>query len=327
MWPFAKRVKHRELYRNEVPAITPLMGDVPGHWPNVVIGDLASGELYQAFNLMRFTSGVGKVFASSELRILESDATLLTDEGVLEVPLRVADREQIYEVFFYPEPTPEAAAHYQAIKALAHRTRLINPVYYSTGLLGQKVTAPLPNVARNDYLFLEPCPEYYPEDHYALWWPEHDTHHFENSPAYRYLDEAYKQIEGIESYIAAHIARRVELVDPNQPLTRMSLPEAELKGAARGPERVSMMVSVSKEKGIRFHFSVEHTDPIYRDRFLRLWLEHIKYMRQAIEERNLPLDIPGAERSLDWWNFFKKTMRQHENEASWKAQALGVIQG
>ena len=327
MWPFGKRPNPEPHSEHPAKLGTPLVGDIPLHWPNIFINDLAEGENFRSYNLLRFVSQASKAFSNSELRVVEADATLLTDEGVIEIPLRVRDGDKSYDVFFYAEHTQEAAAQYLAVKALANRTRLFNPVYYSTGQLVQKAQMPLPVVARNDYLFLERSPEFYPEDHYAMWWPEHDTHRFENSPASRYLDEAYKQIEGIESYVAAHIARRIELINPDKPLPRLPLPDEPLKGAARGPQGVSLMVSISKAKGIRFHFSVEHTDPIYRDRFLRLWLEHIKYMRKAIEERNLPLDIPGAERSLDWWNFFKQSMRQQESEQTWKAQALGVIQG
>jgi hypothetical protein len=326
MWPFGKGTRTNHTLQR-AKANYNLVGDVPWHWPTLVIDDLAEGDNLYSYNLIRFVHCAKKAFQGSSIEVVASDTTCLSEEGVVEIPLRISEGQQTYDVFFYPEPNLDAAAHFQAVKALAARTGLLNPVYYSRELLEQKPQKRLPNVARTDYLFLDPSPECYPEDHFAMWWPQHDTHSFAASPAYRYLDEAYKQIEGIESYLAAHIARRIGLIELDKSLNRLPLPEETIKATVRGPQGVLMIVSICKEKGIRFHFPVEHTDPIYRDRFLKLWLEHVKYIRQVILDRNLPLDEAGAERSIDWWNYFKESMSQQEKERTWRTEAFGLIRG
>ncbi len=129
-----------------------------------------------------------------------------------------------------------------------------------------------------------------------------------------YLERIYKALDGIESYFAAHLAKLVGIIHEHSTTERLPLPEELKRVPVLGPEWQVLILSLSKDKGIRFHLHVEHTTPLYRDRFLRLLAEHAELWHRDHIEYNLPFDDKAEERGFTWWQALQKHAYNMESE-------------
>lgn len=225
---------------------------------------------------LAFLSALGSSLEGSGVEVLEVDAVRLTPDGLIEVPLRLGSPEGEFDVFFYPEATPQAAAHYWALQELAGRWRRLRPLYYCFENLPRLYpNAPYPlRLAQCDRLCIRPA-EHLPSGQYAMWWAAHPGESFRESPAFALYDQIFHELSGLEAEGFALILLELGLIEHPEDFTALPHPE-RLEIPLEGPEGVRFLASFVDGRGVRFHFPVQSTLPEYRDAFLNLFLGRVR---------------------------------------------------
>lgn len=274
-------------------------------------------------NLITFVGSIKDSFQKAGIQLLEVAATRLTAEGVVYVPLRVQDRNGQFDVFLYPGATAQDAAHYAAVELLARQTKGFKPLYYAPKPL-PTLSAPISvKVARQDDWFLETVKGDFPKGQYAMWWPT-GQENFSTSITMHTLNRIYEGMNGIESYIGASIAKAIGLLEDKN-VVRIRLPTNFTYQHACGPEGTPMVVSMSQEKGIRFHFHAKQTSPEYRDLFLKHVAGLVDFWRSQAEERDFDKDEREGEQPIEWWKTTQLVIQNNESQQGSVTQLVGII--
>ncbi|PZA08156.1 hypothetical protein DNA98_03140 [Meiothermus sp. Pnk-1] len=245
---------------------------------------------------LSFLNALGESLEGSGIEILDLDALRLTPEGLIEVPLRLSSPEGEFDVFFYPQATPQAAAHYWALQEVASRWRRLRPLYYCfENLLRLYPSPPYPlQVARHDRLHLRPT-EGLPHGQYAMWWATYPGESFRESPTFSVYEQIYRELSGLEAEGFALILLELGLIEHPQDFTALPHPQ-RLEIPMQGPEGLSLVASFVDGRGVRFHFPIWVTPPEHRDAFLALFLRRVRSWR----EQN-PALRSGESQAYAWW--------------------------
>ena len=144
-----------------------------------------------------------------------------------------------------------------------------------------------------------------PPGTYAMWWTTPGDPDLRSSPTIASIDRVYRAVDGYASYFLALMLEAMGTADPGE--TRVPMPK-DVSVVWRGPEGGFYPLSISEEKGIRFHLSIETTSVRFREVFWRLFAEFAEEKRNAFVNARLPKDelsteYPGG--PLAWWESAK----------------------
>ncbi len=289
-----------------------LASNAPAHWPDVHCRQ-STPDADEGMNKLLFADALASALEKCEG--MEIDAFMrsyLSMDGLLIAGIRVRDNDQLIPIFFYPESNQQSAAHYNGVKEFLSE-KDSQPVYFSP--------EPLPETTLTETPFIPLAMRHLgkwekelPQEDYAMWWPTESEPSFFDSAAMGYLDRIFASLDGIESYIISVILRETGYQETDG---RVALPEyAQLP--IEGPGETPMIISASREKGLRFHFPVSLVTPEYRDMFLHNLVIYCENMKEHILENKYPLDDydddSGYSSPLKHWLFLKSALQKYDSE-------------
>jgi hypothetical protein len=155
-----------------------------------------------------------------------------------------------------------------------------------------------------------------PKGLYSMWLPTADDPSFTRSASRAIIGELFQAAEGIESYAAAAILRQIGRVRTEA--IRVTLPEETRAFPVVGPGDGRFVVSVSAEKGVRFHFSAT-TAPSYRDAILQGFTSYVNGLKERLTTGGYEPDPADDDTPAGWWSLCE--------EMAMKAETVEPIQG
>jgi hypothetical protein len=299
-----------------------LVTNAPASWPKVRLkGFIPSNRPeHRKANQLHFATAVEASFRGSDVQVLEADVIRITPGGAVQVPLRVRDKDGDYDLFFYGDPDPEAAGHYEALQALARKTGRFRPIFYSTDDLTLVYPdPPAEPVARRDRLYVSAS--LFPnKGQYAMWWADKPGERFLLSRTYEIYDRIYHEVAGLETSAFAQILLELEMIQDEEEFALMTSVPNRIEIPLLGPEGVPMVASFSPDRGIRFHLHMRHANAEYRDAFLELFLARIKLWKKESPATRFTIadSLP-----LNWWRSLWKRLQGNEEEQT--AEIVGSL--
>ena len=145
---------------------------------------------------------------------------------------------------------------------------------------------------------------------YALWWKSQEEEFFTGSKTKEYVLEMYKIFHEYETWHFGFLVQELNLSSDVKEYSRVELPEEAREIPLLGPENTDIILSVSREKGIKFLFPTSVTKA-YRERLLRFLLDHIKGLHIILESHNVEKD-QNKTSSLEWFAFICKHLEKTE---------------
>ncbi|QXP54120.1 hypothetical protein [Cellulophaga sp. HaHa_2_1] len=106
------------------------------------------------------------------------------------------------------------------------------------------------------------------ETTFAMWFPSEAEKTFYNSPIKLQLDAIYALINDYENYVYGYLLLKLKIPDIHK-FHRPDLPEVPQTFLILAIENTSLLITVCKEKGIRFHFNKQTTSTAYVAHFLK----------------------------------------------------------
>lgn len=320
MWPFRKRSAPNPASMDggsmpSPPDAVELYTNAPSSWPPIRVNPavLAGPNAGPFDELALFELSVSAAMKQAGLELVKIRHTALTDSGAIQVSLLVQHDGELYGVFMYPTPTSEDASDYDAASS-AIATLGMRAAYVSTGPLPPL----LPDHDTNFHVHacLTPLEQGLQRDDYLMWWPAEDGERFVDTAACAALTRIYAGCDGIESHLVGllHPHLGIDLgVDTQGRLVRIPLPEDSQLFSVRGPEDRPFIVSLSAEKGIRFHFPKGTTPPAYRDRYLAHFAGYVEFWRSVFLKHEVELDTYGDLHPASWWALLMGYFSQEEH--------------
>lgn len=168
---------------------------------------------------------------------------------------------------------------------------------------------------------LRPGPEVVPPGAYAMWSPTEEEALFGPSETRRLIGRTYEAIAGIESYTLAALSRRIGVVDEG--VDRLVMPDDLVSHPAIGPDDKVLVLSASRQKGIRFHFH-ESAAPEYRERVLSGFVADAEALRQAVDIAGDPIDELSGSSPAAWWEAMEQVLGQMEARGE-PVEAVGKV--
>ncbi|KQS88525.1 hypothetical protein [Chryseobacterium sp. Leaf394] len=148
------------------------------------------------------------------------------------------------------------------------------------------------------------------EVEFAMWLPCDQDNNFASSPMVDKWSTAYSLTKNYWSYIVADLLKTQKLVD--EKTFRLGLPDNFQAFAFLTTDGEQIILSLSKEKGIRLHFS-ETTSLKYRLSFMNSFIMYCKAWKELADiNKGKQDDDLGFE---NWWSFTVETsIALEENE-------------
>lgn len=131
---------------------------------------------------------------------------------------------------------------------------------------------------------------------FAMWWASEDDPFFTKSVITDNWIKIYEITKHIQSYVAADLLRHLGLVEND--INRMMLPDKIDSISILTNDNIKLIISFSREKGIRFHFS-EYTPYEYQLNFLDSFIDYCLTMKKRVELNKWETDADSG--SSDWW--------------------------
>ena len=234
---------------------------------------------------------------------------ILFDDGILRVDFTITDQGRQFDAFFYPLPTKQASSHFAGVRMLLESKKDSTPIYYSTGPL--KEEPPSNPLIPFNPRFLSKKEGPVPVGDFAMWKASEIDHRFPSSKTNHYLGRIYAALDGIETYVLADLLCQFGFVGEKS--GRIALPN-DLSVPIEGPDDQVMILTASKEKGIRIHFNTSLTDLKYREMFLKNFATFTETFRSIAEERRWPKDPVGDYRPSGWFSAMQRAIIQQEKE-------------
>ncbi len=144
---------------------------------------------------------------------------------------------------------------------------------------------------------------------FAMWFLANGDEDFITSKILDIWTEIYKQTCLYSSYLIADILRvlKIHITDEMQ----IYLPQKSISFPFLTKNNDQVILTLSQEKGIRFHFS-ETTQFSFRMNFLVHFLDYCKAWNQMLQECKVPFD--QSIEFMNWWNITIKTSRMINNQ-------------
>ncbi len=150
------------------------------------------------------------------------------------------------------------------------------------------------------------------DDEFATWWLTEDKVSFEKSQAYKSIDVMYESCRGHEAYIYPDLLSHLGIIKGTPP-SRLDLPEEDTTYVLKGPNRCKIILTISKEKGIRFLFPLETTSTEYRDSILQ-FIAREMITAAFIFENHMAISKEKDSDSYEWFKAVKASMKQKNGE-------------
>ncbi len=164
-------------------------------------------------------------------------------------------------------------------------------------------------------------PDPLPPGKYAMWLPSPAEPKFAQSKTRQNIGRVYTAVAGIETYIVADILRRLGAVSEDS--RRVRLPEDLMSFPVLGPEDGVFVLSLSQEKGIRFHFH-DSASPVYRNAVLAGLVGYAEFRRRTLKLGESSLDEAAEWPPAAWWSGNERVAAHMEGEGE-PVQAVGQI--
>ncbi len=150
------------------------------------------------------------------------------------------------------------------------------------------------------------------DDEFATWWLTEDKVSFEKSQTYQSIDLMYESCRGYEAYIYPDLLSHLGIFKGTPP-SRLDMPEEDTTYLLKGPKRGKIMLTISKEKGIRFLFPLKTTSPEYRDTILQ-FIAREMITAVFIFENHMAIYKEKDSESYEWFKTVKASMKQKNIE-------------
>ncbi len=268
--------------------------NAPPHWPSIdALGD--GGD----HDVGRVAHALAKGLSGRGARVWRHD-DLLFEDGLLRLPVVVAEGEQRSAVFVYARADAQAAGHYAGARVLLRARAQMAAVYYAP--------APLATVPPGAALEPLDTPHFRAPERprapaeYALWWPTPDDPWLHSSPALGALERWFEALDGHAALLFSALLRALGLVadEPGQPAPLYALPDETLLMPASGPAGTALYLHASRAAGLWLAFDTR-TPPARRDLLLRLLADLAVRLRASAERHGI--DALAAEQgvALQFW--------------------------
>jgi hypothetical protein len=242
-----------------------LYTNAPPHWPVVMSEPLIPEGMpgFDSMNAAMFGGALKQAFEQSNCGCTLNSVLkpLLTGDGILEIPFEVNDNGRMVPVFLYPDTTPDLAAQYYGAHQILQARGYEQTIYYAPG--------PLPQAAPGNPLrqfgadVLSRHQGERTKGNYAMLWADETQPNILATKCFKDIHRSFTAMAGVESYVVASIFQKLGLVEAE--VQRMKLPQKLMTIPVVGPEDQTFILSVSEEKGVRFHFNSQITTAEYRD--------------------------------------------------------------
>jgi hypothetical protein len=154
-----------------------------------------------------------------------------------------------------------------------------------------------------------------------MWLPSPGEPLFTPSETRKNIGRLYKTAVGIETFTLADLLRRLGMV--GEETRRVAVPDALASFPILGPDDQVFVLSVSQEKGLRYHFHQSAT-PAYRNKVLAGFVAYLEFRRRAVNLSGVPLDEPRDQEPTAWWSGMEKVVAEMESKGE-PVQAVGKI--
>lgn len=143
-----------------------------------------------------------------------------------------------------------------------------------------------------------------PAAEFGMWLPAPDDSDFGKSPVVAVWTDIYAVTVGCWSFVTADLLKVLGIVSSTA--MRLGLPEENQSFPFFTNTDVPVILSLSQEKGIRFHFT--QTTPLtYRMTFLQMFLAYCRSLRDSVQRtKSLHENALGFE---EWWILTVQTGR------------------
>lgn len=153
---------------------------------------------------------------------------------------------------------------------------------------------------------------------YALWWAGDTSQYFPESALRKDMETYLDLIDHHNSYALGILSYAFGLSDSN---SRIAMPDLD-QVIMEGPEGVEIVLTVSKDRGMVFHFPVKPIYERYRNNFIKVFVDFCYSIRAQVLEHDLPDDDFGQSSSLLW---FRKLVADVERDKDHDVAVVGVL--
>ena len=307
--------------------------NAPAHWPPIegpalLCGSDPRSTASRAVALMRTIAAAIKS-TGADLRVGRPFGTILSPSCAFRVPMTVSDGDLLVPVFVFGAADAEAAAAFALAEELLASAEQPAPVYFAPADLPAADPAPLEvmkTVMEPRLLKRLTEDQSTPAGSYAMWWGLEGDTDPGTSEDLDVWDAIYTTCDGIETYLHGFLLSQFEMIDASAGLADVDLPEDESL-VVYGPESQPIIISLSSEKGIRFHFHTEKCSRRYRQSFLEEILRLYTGIRNAIESSEIPTR-ELSENPAAWWRYLRGTLAEkskNDESSTTGGQLVGAI--
>ena len=117
-----------------------------------------------------------------------------------------------------------------------------------------------------------------------MWWPSENDASYTTTPSRQAICRAYVALDGIETYILGAL---MAMAGAEETGVRVALPRDTVTRYFQDETGAPLLLSVSAEKGMRFHFHPAHTSPTRRDAFWQALAQGAEAWRVGLGERGV----------------------------------------
>lgn len=307
------------------------ISNAPVDWPRPFCGRLPKPECGQRdpINLFWFIGVLQEAYKREgwadmpEFKALQSR---LVTYGVVRFPLCLLVNGKSHPIFFYDHEDQSAGQHFASAQQILRDVGDAEPIYYSSGRLqgSRPAHSVEPFTLRDIQLDNDPPSP----GHYAMWWGD-----LTSDLELESITRSYRALDGIESYFLGFLIYSLTASKGNENFQPVSLPLETDRLLLRGPEDVSFFMSFNAEKGVRLHFRVASTSPIYRDLFWTHFAILAEEFRSQLLGSGLPINRVQGDHGtpLEWWTLCaggtKKRVEEcvHRGDIDKSEVNLGVL--
>ncbi|AZI43228.1 hypothetical protein EHF33_11140 [Deinococcus psychrotolerans] len=306
-------------------------------WPVVPVEswDTAQTSEADALNLVRLSGRHLEAWEAVGIKIAQFLAPQLTQDEtgqdmLLEVPLLAYQHQQAFWIFIYSAATPQAASHFISVEQMALK---------AGATAGYFAPAPLPLKGAEGRSLFDPFhfplfvleqDKPLPEDDYLMWWPESAEDRLVGSEYAQMLERIYQLQDEYGSLLCGVIALQVGWAEAESGVARADFPAQTAYAHVECPSGLPMVISMSQEKGLRFHFARSRNSLAQRLALLRVMERYLSQLTLAAREAELPSDAqrrgPEDEKPSRWWSGMPRFVDNRLDQGmDWLSMSVGLI--
>jgi hypothetical protein len=243
----------------------------------------------------------------------------LFSKGIISINGVVIDNYKRYAVLLFLKPTP--LSYVEALKPYFEEEGYEDLIYFAQQdptTVTEEKSLKFEGFTKNCFGFNKekqglPFRKY---TEYAMWWQGIDTD-FDSSSMKKDIKTYLDLLDFHNSYALGVLSFAFNLKEDNSRTLMPSYDEVIMEG----PEGVEIILSLSEERGINFHFPMLERYEKYRNNFIKTYIEFCYDIRAQIVENDFPKDDFGHPSSLEWYtNLLKNAQEKGE-----KIRVLGAL--